>query len=186
MTNSIFYDKNSRYNNLNNDSIIFLTPLQLRDLDVGVDMSNFHEDEFNRIVPIVVDSLKEMVKETTIGEQNGSSVTYSVENSDCKAYLCIEINGILCKVQSEEVQSGYIPLNNQVKLFQRLISEGQITLEDVAAEDVDNDVYKKLVVNDLNGAELCRSKLEKIDYWVSEQSKDDLMNKRKEIVIKSL
>ena len=78
MRNSILFDPNSRYNNIDNKNIIFLTPNQVRELDIGFDLSHFKEDEFDDLFPFLVDSLKEMVKETTIGATNGSDIKFSV------------------------------------------------------------------------------------------------------------
>ena len=30
--------------------------------------------------------------ETTIGEINGSEIEFNIEDSNCKAYICVEIN----------------------------------------------------------------------------------------------
>lgn len=58
MRNSILFDPNSRYNNIDNKNIIFLTPNQVRELDIGFDLSHFKEDEFDDLFPFLVDSLK--------------------------------------------------------------------------------------------------------------------------------
>lgn len=186
MNNSIFFDPKSRYNNVDNNNIVFLTPNQVKDFDIGLDLSTFRSDELDDLFPFVVDTLKEMVKETTLGDMNGSEIEYIVENSDCKAYLCIEVNGKLCKLQSEECSGKSIPTSLQIKIFQRLLSEGQITLDDVACEDIDNEVYKKLVVNEISGVQVCKQKLDKIDSIVKEQQKDKSMTNRKSAVLKSL
>ena len=91
---------------------------------------------FDDLFPFLVDSLKEMVKETTVGATNGSDIRFPVDDSDCGVYLCININGKFCKLQSEEwdITNNFkgLPPHIQIKLFQRLISEGQITLDDLA------------------------------------------------------
>lgn len=180
----------SRYNTLDNENIVFLTPNQVKEMDIGLDISQFKSDEMNNLFPFLVDTLKEMVKETTIGEKNGNTIELPVENGDCKVFLCAEINGKLCKLQMEEwdIYNNLkgMPVHIQVKVFQRLLSEGQITLEDLAAEDIDNSVYKKLVLNDIQGVQLCQKKIEYIDKTVKEQRKDKDMIKRREKVINNL
>lgn len=190
MRNSILFDPNSRYNNIDNKNIIFLTPNQVRELDIGFDLSHFKQDEFDDLFPFLVDSLKEMVKETTVGATNGSDIRFSVGDSECGVYLCISINGKLCKLQSEEwdITNNFkgLPPHIQIKLFQRLISEGQITLDDLATADIDNTVYKKLVANDLDGVSACTRKIQQLDKILEEQSKNKAMIRRKERVIESL
>ena len=190
MRNSILFDPNSRYNNIDNKNIIFLTPNQVRELDICFDLSHFKQDEFDDLFPFLVDSLKEMVKETTVGATNGSDIRFSVGDSECGVYLCISINGKLCKLQSEEwdITNNFkgLPPHTQIKLFQRLISEGQITLDDLATADIDNTVYKKLVANDLDGVSACTRKIQQLDKILEEQSKNKAMIRRKERVIESL
>ncbi len=177
---------NNRYTNVDNENMVFLTPNQVKDLDIGLDLNVFSPDELDTLFPFVVDVLKEMIKETTVGEQNGDFMSLPVENSGIKVQLLISINGKLCEIQSEEIVNGQVRLCEQVKLFQRLLSQGSITLEDLAAEDIDNDVYKKLVVNEIEGANLCKLKIEQIDSWVKEQKNNPFMAKRKENVLKNL
>ena len=180
----------SRYKDLDNENIVFFTPKQVEEMDIGLDMSQFSSSEMNTLFPFLADTLKEMVKETTIGEKNGDTIKLPVENGDCVAFICVEINGKLCKLQTEEwdVYNNLkgMPINVQVKVFQRLLSEGQITLDDLAAEDIDNSVYKKLVLNDIRGVQLCQEKIALIDKAVKEQKKDKEMTKRREKVINNL
>ena len=170
------------------EDIVCLTPNQLFQMDVGIEKDLFFEDEYDDLFPVLAEELKDMVRETTVGAQNGTPISVPVENSDCKMYLCIEIAGKLCKVHSEEYNTlmfgKSLSVERQVKLFQRLISEGQLSLNDLAKADIDNAVYKKLVINDLEGVNLCREKIEKIDSLVQEQKDDksleDLRNKLKQ------
>lgn len=187
---SLFYDPNSRYNHVDNTKILFLTPNQLNDLDIGFPIqSTFNQDEYNTQFPILLDTLKEMVKETTLGEINGSEIGIPIEGSTCKAFICISINGKLCKLQSEEWDINDnlhgMPIYAQVKVFQRLISEGQITLQDLAAEDIDNSVYKKLVVNELTGAQMCKEKIEQLDKIWDEQKKNIQLSKKRQKILKA-
>lgn len=191
MNKPLFYDPKSRYNNINDKKIIFLTPNQLTDLDIGFPVeTTFHPEEYNQQFPIMLDTLKEMVRETTLGERNGSEIAIPIEGSNCRAFICISINGKLCKLQSEEwcVTDNLhgMPIQTQIKVFQRLISEGQITLEDLAAEDIDNSVYKKLVVNELSGALICKEKIEKLDNLWEEQKKDNELSKKLQKVINNM
>lgn len=190
MSNSLFYDMNSRYNNVDNTKIVFLTPQQIFDLDIGFNTSMFKSEEYQDLFPFLVDTLENMVRETTIGETNGSEIAFSTENGDCKVYICVEINGKLCKLQREEWEITNnlrgLPLWVQVKTFQRLLREKQITLDDLAAEDIDNDVYKKLVVNDLSGAELCEEKIRKIHQIYAEQCNDKVMVRKKEKIVNNM
>lgn len=188
-SNEFFYDEKSRYNDVDNTKIIFLTPNQLEELNIGMDTSIFREDEMEEQFPFLLDSLEQMVKETTLGDVNGSEIELSVENSDTKVFICIEINGKLCKLQSEEwdiTNNLYgMPKHTQIKVFQRLISTGQITLEDLAIEDIDNDVYKKLVVNESNGQELYEDKIEFLERIYMMQKFDKKLMKKVNAIIKN-
>ena len=184
--NNFMYDPNSRYNNLDNDNIIFLTPKQLIELDIGIDPESFEQNEYDELVPVLVDSIKEMIKETTLGDVNGSDIALPVENSNCKIFLCIEINGKLHRLQTEEYDTCHfnqgLSVSNQIKLFQRLISMNKVTLNDLAAEDIDNNVYKKLVINDLEGVNLFKKKIDIIDSIVKEQQDNlELAEKRDKV-----
>lgn len=187
---TIFNDKKSRYRNLDNTKIVFLTPTQVVGLNIGISASQWKENEMEIEFPFLVDSLKEMVKETTLGETNGSEIQLPVHDSDARVVFCIEINGKLCKLQTEEWDfingiSG-IPVETQLKLFQRLISENQITLDDLAAVDINNDVYKQLVANDIDGPGICVAKCKQIDDWVKKQSNDKRYIKMKNRIINNL
>lgn len=175
--NSLLFDPNSRYNQVDESKIVFITPTQLAKLDIGFPIEeNFKPDEYDSQFPLVLGTLKEMVKETTLGDKNGSEIQFPIENSQCIAFICISINGKLCKLQREEwdVTNNFhgMPIHTQIKVFQRLISEGQITLQDLAAADIDNNVYKKLVVNDLTGVQTCQEKIEYLEKLWKEQSED--------------
>lgn len=186
----LLYDPKSRYNDIDNTKIVFLTPKKVDELDIGFNISTFKQDEWEDTFPFLVDTLKNMVRETTIGDINGSEIAIATENSDCKVYICVEINGKLCKLQTEEwdLTNNFrgLPLYVQVKLFQRLLSENQITLEDLAAEDIDNSVYKKLVINDTVGVQLCKEKIEEIDQIYTQQCSDSKMVKMKERIINNM
>lgn len=188
-SNEFFYDEKSRYNDVDNSKIIFLTPNQLEELNIGMDTSIFREDEMEEQFPFLLDSLEQMVKETTLGDVNGSEIELPIENSDTKVFICIEINGKLCKLQSEEwdVTDNLfgMPKCTQIKVFQRLISTGQITLEDLAIEDIDNDVYKKLVVNESNGQELYEDKIEFLERIYMMQKFDKKLMKKVNAIIKN-
>ena len=188
---NLFFDPKSRYNNVESDEILFLTPTQLQELDIGFPVpETFKQDEFSDKFPVYLNTLKEMVKETTIGDINGSEISIPVENSTSKVFICISINGKLCKLQSEEwmVTDNLhgMPVHTQLKVFQRLISQGQITLDDLAAEDIDNNVYKQLVANDISGARICKDKIEKLNAIWEQQKNDKTLSKMRQKVLKAI
>ena len=167
---------------MNNSEIVFLTPSQLKDLNIGFPLKGaFKEDEFSDTFPFILSELKSIAKENIIGKNNGSEISISVENSCCKAFICISVNGKLCKLQSEEwmINNNFhgLPVETQVKVFQRLISQGQITLDDLATEDIDDSVYKQLVVNDLCGEELYQEKIKELDKIWEEQKNNKTFTK---------
>lgn len=189
--NNLFFDPKSRYNNIESEEILFLTPTQLQELDIGFPVTEtFKPDEFSDKFPVYLNALKEMVKETTIGDINGSEISIPVENSTSKVFICISINGKLCKLQNEEwmITDNLhgLPVHTQIKVFQRLISQGQITLDDLAAEDIDNNVYKQLVANDISGALICREKTEKLNELWEQQKNDKTYSKMRQKVLKEV
>ena len=172
-------DVNSRYGkygNIDESRLIWVTPRFLEELDIGWDMSIYTERDMDTEFPVYLSVLYEMIKETTIGETNGSEVTYPVEGSDLKVYVCVEIRGKLHKLQNEEWDRlgmvKYLPKEVQVKTFQRLIMEHQTTVDELAAEDIDNDVYKKLVVNEMDAPFLRQEKDKKIEDLYRKQISD--------------
>lgn len=172
-------DVNSRYGkygNIDESRLIWVTPRFLEELDIGWDMSIYTERDMDTEFPVYLSVLYEMIKETTIGETNGSEVTYPVEGSDLKVYVCVEIRGKLHKLQNEEWDRlgmvKYLPKEVQVKTFQRLIMEHQTTVDELAAEDIDNDVYKKLVVNEMYAPFLRQEKDKKIEDLYRKQISD--------------
>ena len=188
--NSFLFDPKSRYNDIDNTEIVFLTPKQIKKLDIGVDTSIFREDEEDDLFPFLLDSLKEMVKESTMGEDNGSTIAIKVEGSECRAYIVLDINGKMCKLQTEEWDilnnlKG-LPIHKQTKVFQRLISQGEITLNDLAAVDIDTEVYKKLVVNDMCGFHVCQEKIAELDRISDEQKNSKKFEKMRKSVMKQL
>ena len=173
-----------------NDKIVFLTPQQV--LDMGIKLTpgtDFYPDEINDVFPMVLDSLKDIVRQTYLGNSENPEATIEVENSRCKAYTGIVINGKFCKLQAEELTTpvgGVISVNEQARIFQRLISEGQIALEDLAVEDIDNSVYKQLVINELNGVELCKNLIKQLDDVWENQQKDEKLVKRAQLVLNTI
>lgn len=173
------------------DKIIFLTPSEIDELGVGINTDIlFNKDEKNEQFPILLESLKSIIKNATIGSVGGSDVCIDVENSNCKIHLCISINGKLYMLQNEEipfsVQIGSIPTCDQIRIFQRLISEHQITLDDLAADDIDTDVYKTLVINDMIGEDICTKKIEYLENMWEEQQKDPTLAQKSKNIINML
>ena len=122
--------------------------------------------------------LKEKLREQTLGAYNGGNILLPVNGvpeSRCRISICIEIGKKAFRLQHEEFDIYKIPnrvggfmnglrVRDQVKVFQRLISEGKITLEDLEKIGIDMDVYKKLVVNQLKGQEIFECGVKVLEY----------------------
>lgn len=122
--------------------------------------------------------LKERLREQTLGSYNGGDILLPVNGvpeSRCRISICIEIGKKAFRLQHEEFDIYQIPnrvggfmnglrVRDQVKVFQRLISEGKITLEDLEKIGIDMDVYKKLVVNQLKGQEIFECGVKVLEY----------------------
>ena len=146
-----------RYAKIDEDFVLFTTPQELKDLSFGFDIKPYVGGWENDLQPFAVEYLVEVARETLLGANNGTYLGIPVENAECFIVMCVEINGKLCKLQSGELEHFTrfnLPVSHQVKTFQRLISEGQITLADLNTADIDNMVYKQLMVNDVSGVKL--------------------------------
>ena len=122
--------------------------------------------------------LKERLREQTLGAYNGGDILLPVNGvpeSRCRISICIEIGKKAFRLQHEEFDIYKIPnrvggfmnglrVRDQVKVFQRLISEGKITLEDLEKIGIDMDVYKKLVINQLKGQEIFENGVKFLEY----------------------
>lgn len=179
---------NSRYENVDNTNIVFLTPRKVLGMNIGVE-NTWDEDEMDSEFPFLVDVLKEMIKETTVGEENGRYITSQVEKSKAVLCICLKVNNKLVPLQYEEL--GMVPLppltkENQVKTFQRLLLNKQITLDDLAAADIDDDVYRRLVANDINGTAMMLNKMAELDRIVENQKNSNRYKKKVKDTIKKM
>lgn len=157
------------------EDVVILSPEELASFDVGCPLMDGHEGfYFGGCEDIhwgfVYNAIVDMIVESTVGESDGHDLEFPVCKSNCKVFLCIEINGKLCKVQDSEWDGsktiGKMPVSVQLRLYQRLLKSGQITLEDLAAEDIDNTIYKRLVINEIEGKKLCEEKLKRLkELW---------------------
>lgn len=166
------YDSESRYHDMDYSFCVFVTPRQVQALGIGFDISDYQGCE-DDVQPFVVDALVEMAREHLLGAKNGSCYRFPVEKAACCVTLCLDINGKLCRLQREELDGQNplrgVPLANQVKMFQRLLSEQRISLDDLAVADVDLGVYKELCVNSTEGEDKWQEVLIKIAKWIVEQ-----------------
>ena len=167
MFEGIFEDSNSAYNSSDPDKQVIMTPRQLIDLNIGFPKDAYPEEDWDMPILWRYDDLIEMVRETTLGTHNGSDIALPVENANCTACICLDINGKLCKLHVEEwnmhTPFNGLPVDKQVRVFQRLLSEGQINMDDLAVADIDNNVYKKLTINEVAGSEEFMEKVAVID-----------------------
>lgn len=166
------YQDSSRYGTIDSNFCVFVTPKQVAALNIGLNLSDYTGCE-DDVQPFVVDSLVEMAREHILGAKNGGLYRFPVEKASCCVTLCLDINGKLCRLQCEELEWPNpfhgLPLSTQVKTFQRLLNEKQITLDDLAAADIDLEVYKQLCINDAEGEEIWQRTLMQIAKWVMEQ-----------------
>ena len=71
-------------------------------------------------------------------------------------------------LQSEELHNLKLPIENQVKTFQRLINERRITLDDLALADINLGVYKQLYANEVAGDDMFGDFLLKMATWIKD------------------
>ena len=58
---------------------------------------------------------------------------------------------------------GNLPKSHQLKTFNRLLAMGQIKVEDLAVEDIDDNIYKHLVANSIDAEGIYRRKMKKLN-----------------------
>ena len=160
--------------------IVFTKPQNIIDLDIGYTEENFRGDDLNTPYPFSVDELCSEIKHTTIGVEAGREIEFSVPNSQCKVYMVININGIYCKLNTNEWDErwnyGNLKPSEQLALFQRLLNQQQITFQDLEAADIDTWVYKRLCLNEEMGQQLYEEKMNKVMSWIQEQQVNPELN----------
>lgn len=161
--------------------IIFLTPNQLYGLDIGFPSDVFQQDELDDLFPFELQTLENIAYDTFLGTQIESPFLVNLEGGNAKIGVVVQVGSKACFLAQQEcppsILSGCVPPENQVAIFQRLISEGQLTLDDLAAADIDNNVYKQLVINSIYGAGLCQEKIDQLHSWWEEQQNDPKLTK---------
>ena len=109
--------------------------------------------------------------------------------SKCKMYAMVEINGKYFKLNSSEMVKHMLfmrddfPTVLQIPVFQRLLKGKQITLEDLAAADIDNTIYKQLMINQELGEQAYLNKLNELRVYAitGEENEDIPIEIRKEL-----
>lgn len=148
--------KCSRYRGIDDNFYVFATPLEIREiLKEGFNYKPFKHC-MDVLQPFCIEVLVEIARETMLGtRENGGYLEWRVKGAtNVILAMCVEINGKLFKIQSEEYESDNEYLTNstltQTKLFQRLIKEKRITVEDLEVADIDIGVYKQILLNNLD------------------------------------
>ena len=154
---------------IDEDFLVFTTPKAVYDLHIGLDLWGY-QNNADVVQPFVVDGLVEMATEYILGsDHNGHYLRFPVEGANCFVTICLEINGKLCKLQSEELRPAdffKLPIKNQVKTFQRLLNEKRITMEDLCNADIDLGVYKQLCINESESYEIYENVICTIARWI--------------------
>ena len=154
LMNSVQKNTNNRVDTVDYNFCVFVTPRQVANLGIGLNLKDFQGCE-DDVQPFIVDSLVDLARQHLLGSQEGQSFHFPVEKANCCVTLCLDINGKLCRLHRDELDwpnpfKG-LPLSHQVKTFQRLLDEKRIDLNDLAVVDVDLEVYKQLCINDAEG-----------------------------------
>ena len=174
-------------------SVVFATARELIGLGIGYTKDVFEPfgvdlDEYQ---PWSVDSLLYSVEAATIGVKPAGEVAYPVEKSDCKVNVVININGKYCKLNQDEWQGsptllGELRLIDQMSIYRRLLMQGQITFEDLAAADIDNNMYHQLCEIEEMPNEMFTIRMNILDKWIKRQMNDPQLYKMYRSFIKSI
>lgn len=168
---------------IDESKVVMITPHQIEDLNIGFDMTLFGPLDYDNKFPVFYDAIIYYAKKNLLGESNSKkSSLVHVEGSDCVVGHYIKINKKLFLLREDEDNPTLIDKDKQIKIFQRLLSEGKITMEDLAAEDIDNDVYKELVVNSITGVDRYNQVKEFLDNLLSKQKNDTSFIKMQEFL----
>lgn len=170
--------------------VVFATPQEIIDLDIGLDEMDFNGMDVDEMVPMSVDELSMYARASIYGATNHTEVELSVPNSMCAVNFVICINGKYCKLNTNEwnLRDNFHNMRpaTQLILYQRLIMEKQVTLNDIAAADVDVSVYKRLCLNEEIGDQMYREKIARIGTWIERQQADPALMKKYYMFMRAL
>ena len=161
--------------------IVFATPQEIVDLDIGYTLDQFpyDEEELNQYFPYDLGTLCQEIRYTTIGVVEGEEISYPIPESMCEVNVVINVNGRYCKLNKGEWSGKNLmyPMtpSTQIRVFQRLLNQKQITMHDLEAADIDTNVYKKLMLNEKMGELLYRKKMAMILSWLDRQKEDPIL-----------
>lgn len=162
--------------------VVFVHPQWLVDLNVGYSAEKFEHMGFDldSYAPFDILGIYYDIRDNTVGA-GGYPIDFPVPGSDCSVNFVININGKYCRLNYGEwnLDNNYMNLElaSQVKIFQRLLNEGQITFHDLEAAKINTDVYKRLVLNDEMGRDLFDDKVSQLKRWVNQQQNDPMLEK---------
>lgn len=156
-----------------NERVIYVSPRQLEDEGIGVPMGmeGVGPDEK---VPVLVDAIEEQLRHSILGratsprlanQQEGFEVAVCVKVGD--HFYPLEINEVRYKVRIPVLGT-----REQVMVFQRLIADKGVSLDELADADISNDVYKELTANSIDGNALYQDKVGRLERIYDEQRND--------------
>ena len=155
--------------------VVFAMPGEVVSLNIGY-MDYDFDVEMDRYMPFSVNELYNSIMATTIGTPCGVELKVEVPYSLCDVYFVIKIGDKYCKLNTDEwnVYHSYANLEPpaQIKLFQRLLCQGQITLDDLKNAKIHEYVMERLILNSEHGEELMQEKLEVVRSWAVRQQKN--------------
>ena len=178
------HDPDDPFENVDPKKVIFITPQQVIDMNMDYPVEDCYSKElWNKTVPFMYEMLELWARLRFVGGCSGSEIEIElIGDGDISAKVALLINGKVCFLNSSEwdLSNPYENMTKdvQVRTFQRLIAEGQITLEDLEKAGVDTQVYKTLYANTLCGKERYERIKKFIDVTLERQQNDPKMQSR--------
>ena len=165
--------------------VVFATPKEMVDLDIGYTLDQFpYDDEMDQYFPFDLGTLCQEIRCTTIGINSGEPIAYPIPNSYCEVNLVININGRYYKLNEGEwdVKNFTFAMTPtvQLRVFQRLLNQKQITMDDLAAADIDTNIYKQLMLNEKMSELMYRKKMATVLVWLERQRDNPVLRSKVE------
>lgn len=148
--------------------VLLATQKEVEDLEIGWAYFDAPYGGTDYIV-FPVDELYHSALAYTVGVKSGMEVDFLVPWTWTQVYVVIQVGKKYCKLNHSE----WNPRDNfnnlrppvQVRLFQRLLLQGQIEMDDLYEADVSEEVISKIEEHSQNGEKLFAQKLKVFEKW---------------------
>ena len=158
---------------------VIATVQELVDLNIGyteesMKAAGLYLDEYQ---PWPTVELIKYISSITVGVDDDEEMMYPVDKSDCVVNVVIQINGKYYKLNANEwtraiALTGKLKIADQFPIYRRLLYQKQLTLQDLAAADIDNNLYLQLCKSEETPDEMWTVRMNTLQKWVERQFTD--------------